>query len=426
MRLLYATRLFSGLEAGLLRGEWAPAGVPTIYKMMETLDRRPDEVRFVLTCKDNEGRGDSAWSESRDRTLRLPGLSRPLLVLAGDSFFGAWPRPVRRYLRELRHLWRLWREARTFRPDVIYIDHANTWSAGLLARVLATPVVLRVMGISGMRMSAEGRGLARRILRWCYRAPYALVVCSQDGSGAERWLAALLAPGVRREILINGVTPAARPSAADPRLVALPSGRVIVLFVARLEPDKGCETFVRAMLMLHRGHGRRVHAVVVGEGSRRAVLQAMVEEAGAQDLVSFVGHLPHEQIVEAHARSDIYVSLNRFGNLSNANLEAMSWGDCMIIPASQPERGIDLITDELVPADAVVRVPGDDPAALAQAVARLSEDAWERERLGAAVRAAAGRFVQSWDQRVQREIALLRALCAVDLQSSQSGEGQAS
>ena len=44
MRVLYVARLFSGLETSLLRGEWAPTGVPTIYKFIERLDRTVDDV----------------------------------------------------------------------------------------------------------------------------------------------------------------------------------------------------------------------------------------------------------------------------------------------------------------------------------------------------------------------------------------------
>ena len=39
MRLLYVVRLFSGLEDGLCEGVWRPRGVPTIYRMIEALDR---------------------------------------------------------------------------------------------------------------------------------------------------------------------------------------------------------------------------------------------------------------------------------------------------------------------------------------------------------------------------------------------------
>ena len=58
----------------------------------------------------------------------------------------------------------------------------------------------------------------------------------------------------------------------------------------------------------------------------------------------------------AHKLCDIYVSMNHFGNLSNANLEAINANDCMIIPSPQKENGIDDYTSKLL-GDAVVYVP---------------------------------------------------------------------
>ena len=48
MRILYVVRLFSGLEDGLIERAWRPRGVPTIYRMVEALDRSAHDVRFVL------------------------------------------------------------------------------------------------------------------------------------------------------------------------------------------------------------------------------------------------------------------------------------------------------------------------------------------------------------------------------------------
>src|SRR3989338_6442970 len=110
MRVLYACRLFTGFEHSLFTGKWAPTGVPTIYKMIEALDREAEDVRFVMTCKDAAKDAFSSWSESRDRTLEVDRLKHPVLVLAGANRFPAALGGARRYLRELRHIWRIWVE----------------------------------------------------------------------------------------------------------------------------------------------------------------------------------------------------------------------------------------------------------------------------------------------------------------------------
>jgi len=112
-------------------------------------------------------------------------------------------------------------------------------------------------------------------------------------------------------------------------------------------------------------------------------------------------------VMEAHARCDIYVSLNRYGNLSNANLEAMKSGQCMIFPAAQPPTGIDLVTDRLIPAEAAWRIPNADAAdALGEAIAALHRQADRRMAMRSAMARAAA-FIPSWDERIGAELTIL-------------------
>lgn len=409
MRVLYACRLFTGLESSVLNRRWSPTGAPTVFKMMEALDRGDDDVRFVLTCKDAMLDVACAWSEPRDLTLRIDGLRHPVTVLAGIDAFPRWLGRGRHYLREIRHIWRLWREVRRFRPDVIYLDNANVWAAGLFARLLQTRVILRLMGVYPiMREVPTGRRLVHRLLRWAYAAPFDLVICTLEGSGGETWLDRVLRPGVRRELLLNGVDATRRSAKPDPRLAGLPADRMIVLFVGKLESFKGCDEFLEAVLRLRATHGDRIHAVIVGTGTHGEALQARVAECSAEDLVTFIDRLPHDQVIEVQARADVYVSLNRFGNLSNANLEAIAAGACMVTLQSQPDIGIDVITDRLVPPEAVVRVPLDNLVeSLAEVLRRLCDHPEERAVRRRALARAAKTIIWSWDERIAAEMKLV-------------------
>ena len=100
----------------------------------------------------------------------------------------------------------LWCLAQQFRPDLVYLDRANIWSASVLSRFSSIPVVLRVMGITpGMHGTIGNQRLDYRILRWAYRAPFAAVICTQDGSGGEVWLNRILRRSTPRFLLLNGV-----------------------------------------------------------------------------------------------------------------------------------------------------------------------------------------------------------------------------
>jgi glycosyltransferase involved in cell wall biosynthesis len=405
MRILYAVRLFSGLQRSLETGRWQPTGVPTIYKMIEALDRGPDVPIFVLACKDIY----VEWSERRDRTLSLDALRHPVRVLAGRRRFPSWLQVVGGPLRELVHAWivaRIWRRER---PDLVYVDHANVFIAGWLALTTRARIVFRVMGVYPvMRAALDGGGLGHRLLRWCYRRRFALVVCSQDGSGVEPWLERALRPEVPRIVLLNGLERGAA-AAPDGRLAALPRDRTVVMFLGKLEPEKGALEFADGFLEAWRQDPGALQALVVGTGAHAKPLEEKFAAAGAGGALTSIDRLPHDQVMAALARADIYVSLNRLGNLSNANLEAMMSGKAMIFPRAQPGPGIDVVTERLVPGDAAIRIGGaDDREGLAAAILRLHRAPEERRRLGAAAAAAAQDFVMSWSRRMGQELELLR------------------
>ena len=405
MRVLYLARLFSGLESSLIRRVWAPTGVPTIYKFVELLDRRASALRLVLAQKD----GHTTWTATKPQEIKMAALRRSIRVLPGTAHFAFLPRAMAAALRELLHLAAVVRETAKFRPDVVYIDHGNVWQAGLLARFSSIPVVFRVMGVyPAMRTALDGSRPAHALLRWLYRSPFAAVVCTQDGSGVETWLDRAIAPSVPRSIMLNGIDQPIEDVSSEV-LEMVPADACLVTFVGKLEAAKGATEFMRAFLEAAR-HEPRLHALVIGTGSGRAAVGELVERADAAARVTMVDRLPHGQVLNLLKRTDIYVSLNRLGNLSNANLEAMLAGIAMVVPRAQPWVGIDVATDALFPPDALWRIAQtDDLDGLVAALLALAANPAERARRAAAIRDAAKRFAWSWQARLDAEYAIVEA-----------------
>jgi glycosyltransferase involved in cell wall biosynthesis len=406
MKVLYLARLFSGLESSLIRGVWAPTGVPTIYKFVELLDVRASALRLVLAQKD----GHTIWTATKPREIAMSELRASVRVLPGAARFGFLPRVLAAALREFSHFAAVLLEIVKFRPDVVYVDHGNVWQGGLIARFSNIPVVFRVMGVyPAMRAALVGPSATDALLRWLYRSPFAAVVCTQDGSGVETWLDRALAPTVPRSIMLNGIDP---PVAASPSetVRGLPENACVVSFVGKLEPAKGAIQFIRAFLDAARLEPR-LHALVIGTGSERDAIDKLVEHAGATARVTILDRVAHGEVLNALQRSDVYVSLNQLGNLSNANLEAMRVGVAMICPCAQPEVGIDVATDMLLPPDALWRIARtDDQEGLVAAMLALAADPAERARRAAAIRNAAKRFAWTWQARLDAEYAILEAV----------------
>lgn len=405
LTVMVVARLFSGLAGGLAEQTWRPRGIPAIYKLLEGLADDPT-VRLVtvFAAKDDHGGRFARASSFRAERLGgpvhiLPYRRRPWLAALG----------LDNKLREFSHLLRCYRLYRRYRPDVAYFTNANFVPASVFSRTGLCRTVFRFLGVTPVqhKLALARGGLAR----WLYRARFDQVVCTLEGSGGSYYLPKLLRPDVPCAILLNGVDPR-KPGAGAKRRVrelAPEDGRKLVLFVGKLEWFKGCGEFVEAVLRVLASHPGSLRAVLLGEGSLRGELEASAKRQSAPGEVLFAGNVPHDEVPAWLARADIYVSINRWGSLSNANLEAIAAGKCMIILDKDPQTHIDEETEAILPAEAALRIPRTDTGVhLAAAIETLIDDPKRiKKHEGAAKRFARDRL-ESWDARIAREIALIR------------------
>ena len=66
MKILYLCRLFDGFETSLLKRKWIPSGVPTIYKLIEKLDKENLECKFVISDL-----GTGIYRESINQCIKI-------------------------------------------------------------------------------------------------------------------------------------------------------------------------------------------------------------------------------------------------------------------------------------------------------------------------------------------------------------------
>lgn len=408
MKLLFVLRLYSGFERSISEGLWAPSGAPTISRLLAGLAEDGHEISILFTKK-----GQTAVALPEDPAFRrISGLKAQLRVL--ERFRKSGPIPLRLlpYVTEFRQAVRVLQTVRRLDPDLIYVDRGNVLSAGIAARWSRKPVVLRVMGVTPALVDAiHGRRPADRLMRWCWRAPFAAAICTQDGSGGELWLTKLLRSSVPRYFLLNGVDEMVAPSPASGAKTTQKSS-LTVLFVGRLEELKGAGEFVNAFLLARSAATQDLNAMIVGNGSLESRLREVVAHAGAQKAVTFLGNVPHSEMHRIYRAADIYVSLNRQGNLSNSNLEAFRAGVCSIVPASSPALGRDVYLDELMSDDTLFRVPSVDTHAVAEAIVHLAANDRERRDRGRQTAERAATILGSWSDRVSEEAAILSGLAA--------------
>ena len=265
-------------------------------------------------------------------TKKINGLRSSITVLPGAISFPKFiPKKLRILFRELYHFLYTYFRYKKIKPDVIYIDNANIFTASMLSRLTSTPVVFRVMGVyPSMKKIIDSRKLKHRVFRFFYTSPFSQVICTQDGSGVEPWLDKIIHHNAKTEIMINGVDMPLTSNKTFKEFNKIDKSKMIILFVGKFENSKGCIQFLKAFYKASIKLENKIHALMIGSGSKEKELVELSLNLNLDKHTTFINRLPHEFVFNAHQISDIYVSLNRYGNLSNANLEAMKFGQAMI------------------------------------------------------------------------------------------------
>lgn len=177
-----------------------------------------------------------------------------------------------------------------------------------------------------------------------------------------------------------------------------PSGTVVLLTMARMEPRKNHRMGIEVLRKL-RCKGVPLAFVCAGEGEERARLQEMAQETGLRDWIRFPGAVPEREKRLLFAASDIYTmpsiqmgdTIEGFGIVF---LEAAAAGVPSVCgnTGGQPEAVLDMETG--------IVVDGEDLDAVASAVRNLATDPALRRRMGDRARAWAAEH--AWEHVVER------------------------
>ena len=202
----------------------------------------------------------------------------------------------------------------------------------------------------------------------------------------------------RVEIVYPGVdTQRFRPDidATEIRQRIAPHGEIVLLSVGRLQTRKGHDLMIQAVRQLTREHHRSLRYVIVGDGLERSRLEALVDQCGVRQYVTFTGEVPSELLPHYYAACDIFVLPNRVeqGDVEGFGivfLEAAASGKPTVGGRSGgvPEAMADGVTGLLV--------GGTDVEELAATIERLMDSESLRRSLGEAGRVRAVREF-SWE-----------------------------
>ena len=278
------------------------------------------------------------------------------------------------------------------KPDIV---HTHTSKAGLLGRWAAFVHNLGSRRPCAIAHTSHGHvfygyfgpwrtWLFRMIERWTGRITGRLIALSQGelreslaaGVGSpEQWTVIPSGVSLPSEAELARIMAAGRDIR---RTLDLAEDGLAIGTVARLEPVKGVEYFVRAVPALA-AEFARARFIIVGDGSERPRLARLAEELGAADRIVFAGH--QDDALAWMSALDVFVQPSLNEGLGRTLIEA---GFLRIPAVASAVCGI---PDVVLDGRTGTLVPPRDAARLAQAVRRLAGDRRLRQEFGAAAKA---------------------------------------
>jgi glycosyltransferase involved in cell wall biosynthesis len=365
----------------------------TVHFSGERTDTRPlgDNVRFVTH--------QPVFSSSRlpflaevpdhsDLAPFHPGLARSLegaaLVHTTDAYF-AFARTAERVTRRRRI------------PLVTSI-HTDT---PRYASLFTAATIEHLFGHGRLaRMLKDGAALPRRaearLLRRFHahqRRCAAVVVSRPDqlepfGRALAPRPVTLLRRGIERDVF--------RPMAAERAWLEetfdIPSKRVVVVMVGRLDRVKNVMTVVEALQQLV-AEGLPLHLLCAGEGPDR---QAIFERLGMR--ASCPGTVAPADLARVYAAADVVAHASRIEDASNVVLEALACGRPLLVAAESGS------ARSIADGQTGVVVEHNDAASWARALRRVATDEALRARLGAGAAAWAAVGIASWRDVLREDL----------------------
>jgi glycosyltransferase involved in cell wall biosynthesis len=272
-------------------------------------------------------------------------------------------------------LWHSFFQAREFKPDLVHVffglpDGPIGW---LLKRAYGLPYLISLRGADVpseevKRFAAHYR-ILRPWVRWLWRDAGALVAVSNG----LREYAYETTPDLPIEVIPNAI----ELSLFTPPRQRIHNGPVRLLFVGRFNHFKNVEALLEAAARLKEmGLEQQFELQLVGDGERRANLERLTSAKGLHKQVRFLGWVDRAQIVEYYRQADLFVTATTWEGMPNTVLEGMACG--LPVVGSRASGLEELVHDGVN--GYLVEI--NDTAALAERLAELIENPYERQRMG--------------------------------------------
>jgi teichuronic acid biosynthesis glycosyltransferase TuaC len=258
--------------------------------------------------------------------------------------------------------------------DAHYI-YPDGFAAVRIGKALGIPVVVSARG-TDINLFPSFR-MIRPLICWTLREAAGIIAVS---AALRDTIMGLSVAAEKIKVIGNGVDPG-RFHPLDRRTarrhLRLPEQAEVLVSVGALVPSKGFQFLISAVAELIRSHPR-LRLYILGEGSYRCRLEALVHAAGLEDRVLLVGAEPNQELKYWFSAADLSCLMSSREGQPNVVLESLACGTPVVatraggIPEILTSAQLGLLVDQ-------------EPAGIASAVNDALNQYWDREFLASHV-----------------------------------------
>jgi glycosyltransferase involved in cell wall biosynthesis len=358
--------------AAFLSCQFVGGGEIAVFRICRWLAEKGGFDVHLLWALFDEGRTD-------ELLRHVPSPLKPMPVLVptfhvGKKYFGAIPMRV----------WVLAKHLRRMTPDLMLSIGALGNIPSILAKGLSGKrfpiVILEQIHLSASMIHTSNSGigaklywgLVKQLVKRFYPLADAVVACSKGV--AEDLVQNMKVPRERVHVIYNPTDPEIEAKAQEPvehpwfKNFKIP----VILCVARLDPQKDLPTLIRAFSIVRKERPARL--AILGEGSERAKLKALVKELGLEGDVWMPGFVDNP--FKFMKRATVFALSSKFEGFGMVIAEALAVGT-PVVSTDCPSGPAEILGEgkwgKLVPVG--------DHEKLAEAILEAIENPPDREKL---------------------------------------------
>jgi glycosyltransferase involved in cell wall biosynthesis len=180
-------------------------------------------------------------------------------------------------------------------------------------------------------------------------------------------------------------------------------GPIRLLFVGRFNAFKNVETLLKAVARLKDTGIDNFELQLIGDGEQRSTLERLTVEHQLTRHVRFLGWVDRAAILNFYRQADLFVTATTWEGMPNTVLEAMACG--LPVVASRASGLAELVREGVNG----YLVDINDPLALADRLAELIDNPYERQRMGKESRKVAEQEF-AWEYIAEQYVEIYRQI----------------